>query len=132
MPKVVALRDHARLHPCQARHHQEADVIDIAALTSAAALAWLYLLTLNGGYWRTSHRQPAVGQDSVPLPAVTVVIPARNEADMLPACLASLLGQDYAGRLTVVLVDDDSSDSTAKTAAEIGTTADWTDRKSVV
>jgi hopene-associated glycosyltransferase HpnB len=49
-----------------------------------------------------------------------VVIPARNEADMLPACLPSLLRQDYAGRLSVIVVDDDSSDGTASTAAELG------------
>ena len=84
-------------------------------LTTAAAAAWLYLLTLHGGYWRTSHRLPPGGQGQ--LPAVTVVIPARNEADMLPACLPSLLSQDYSGRLRVIVVDDDSSDGTAKIAA---------------
>jgi hopene-associated glycosyltransferase HpnB len=54
------------------------------------------------------------------LPAVTAVIPARNEAEILPACLPSLLGQEYGGRLAVVLVDDDSSDDTAKVAATLG------------
>ena len=58
-------------------------------------------------------------------PAITAVIPARNEADMLPACLPSLLGQDYAGRFGIVLVDDDSSDSTAKVAAALGEEAGW-------
>jgi hopene-associated glycosyltransferase HpnB len=48
------------------------------------------------------------------------VIPARNEAAILPACLPTLLGQDYPGRLSVIVVDDDSTDSTAKTAAELG------------
>ncbi len=48
------------------------------------------------------------------------MIPARNEAEILPACLPSLLGQEYAGRLAVVLVDDDSSDDTAKVAAALG------------
>jgi len=48
------------------------------------------------------------------------VIPARNEAGILSACLPSLLAQQYAGRLSVIVVDDDSSDSTAKTAAELG------------
>jgi hopene-associated glycosyltransferase HpnB len=76
---------------------------------------------LHGGYWRTSHRLPpeAPGQ----LPAVTVVIPARNEADMLPGCLPSLLSQDYSGQLKVIVVDDDSSDGTAKIATGLGSTA---------
>jgi hopene-associated glycosyltransferase HpnB len=90
-------------------------------LTTAAAAAWLYLLILHGGYWRTSHRLPPGTSGS--LPAVTVVIPARNEADMLPGCLPSLLSQDYPGRLKVIVVDDDSSDGTAAIAAELGDAA---------
>ena len=44
---------------------------------------------------------------------------------MLPACLPSLLSQHYEGRLTVVVVDDDSADTTAKVAAAIGDAAGW-------
>ena len=44
---------------------------------------------------------------------------------MLPACLPSLFGQHYDGRFAVVLVDDDSSDGTAKVATVIGTEAGW-------
>jgi hopene-associated glycosyltransferase HpnB len=66
-----------------------------------------------------------VSANTAPLPAITAVIPARNEADMLPACLPSLLGQHYDGRFAVVLVDDDSSDGTAKVATVIGTEAGW-------
>ena len=39
---------------------------------------------------------------------------------MLPACLPSLLSQDYSGQLRVIVVDDDSSDDTAKVAAAMG------------
>jgi hopene-associated glycosyltransferase HpnB len=53
------------------------------------------------------------------------VIPARNEADVLPACLPSLLRQDYPGRLAVIVVDDDSADGTAGTAAEVAEQAGW-------
>jgi len=38
---------------------------------------------------------------------------------VLPACLSSLLAQDYAGPLRVIVVDDDSSDGTAETAARL-------------
>jgi hopene-associated glycosyltransferase HpnB len=74
----------------------------------------------HGGYWRTGHRLPPVRRAPDSLPVVTAVIPARNEADMLPACLPGLLGQDYRGRLEVIVVDDDSGDGTAKAAAELG------------
>jgi hopene-associated glycosyltransferase HpnB len=104
---------------------QEAAVTFICTLTSAAALAWLYLLLLHGGYWRTGHRLPPSGQVPAALPVVAAVIPARNEADVLPACLPSLLGQRYQGQLTVIVVDDDSSDGTARTAAAIGTASGW-------
>jgi hopene-associated glycosyltransferase HpnB len=110
-------------HPARARLLQEAVVITICALTSVATLAWLYLLTLHGGYWRTGHRLPAGGQGSGRLPSVTAVVPARNEADILPACLPTLLSQDYQGRFSVIVVDDDSTDDTAKIASELGAAA---------
>ena len=48
-----------------------------------------------------------------------MVIPARNEAEVLPVCLPSLLGQDYDGQFTVIVVDDDSTDGTPKIASEL-------------
>src|ERR1700728_2918044 len=100
-------------------------IIDV--LASAAALAWAYLLCLHGGFWRTGHRLPAGpggrGDAAMPParpPAVTIVILARNEADILPACLPGLLSQDYEGTLSVIVVDDDSTDGTAKVAAALG------------
>jgi hopene-associated glycosyltransferase HpnB len=54
---------------------------------------------------------------------VTAVIPARNEADVLPRCLPSVLSQDYGGPLSVILVDDGSTDGTAAIATELATAA---------
>jgi hopene-associated glycosyltransferase HpnB len=50
-------------------------------------------------------------------PDVVAVIPARNEAAVLPATLPTLLAQDYPGAFGVLLVDDQSSDGTAAVAA---------------
>jgi hopene-associated glycosyltransferase HpnB len=47
-------------------------------------------------------------------------VPARNEADSLPATLPGLLAQDYPGEFRVFLVDDRSDDGTAAIAAELG------------
>ena len=51
-------------------------------------------------------------------PSVTVVIPARNEADGIAETIGSLLRQDYAGAVQIILVDDDSSDGTADVARQ--------------
>jgi len=50
---------------------------------------------------------------------VVAVVPARNEAAMLPVTLPALLGQDYPGALAVLVVDDGSTDGTDEVAARI-------------
>jgi len=52
-------------------------------------------------------------------PSVTAVIPARDEAKLLSQSLGSLLAQDYPGRFSIVLVDDQSSDGTAAVARSL-------------
>src|SRR5262249_18968126 len=42
---------------------------------------------------------------------------ARDEADLAPASIASLLAQDYPGSFSVILVDDNSRDGTAEAVA---------------
>ena len=53
-------------------------------------------------------------------PPVTVVVPARDEAPLIGQTLRSLLAQDYAGPLRIVLVDDGSSDGTGAIARSLG------------
>jgi chlorobactene glucosyltransferase len=50
-------------------------------------------------------------------PRVAVIVPARDEADVVRACIAGLLAQDYpAERLSICLVDDGSRDGTSAIA----------------
>lgn len=51
---------------------------------------------------------------------MTAVVPARNEAAVLPSTLPTLLDQDYQGRFEIVVVDDSSTDGTADVAAGLG------------
>jgi hopene-associated glycosyltransferase HpnB len=92
----------------------------LAAAAVSAAAIWIYLLAGHGGYWRTDQRLPsAPSARRARWPQVVAVVPARNEAAMLPLTLPALLTQDYPGGFRVVLVDDCSSDGTAAVAAEI-------------
>jgi hypothetical protein len=50
-------------------------------------------------------------------PFVSVLIPARNEAAKIAACVRSWMAQDYPG-FEVLVYDDDSTDDTAAVAAE--------------
>jgi hopene-associated glycosyltransferase HpnB len=81
---------------------------------------WLYLLAFRGGFWLMRERDDA-DEPNTPSawPSVTAIIPARDEAELLPKSLGSLLTQDYPGRLCVVLVDDQSSDGTAAVARSV-------------
>jgi hopene-associated glycosyltransferase HpnB len=95
-------------------------MLALSIACAAAAVAWIYLLAGHGGYWRTSEWLPPVAAEPDAWPDVVAVVPARNEAEMLPVTLPALLGQEYPGTLTVIVVDDGSSDGTGEVAARIG------------
>jgi len=93
----------------------------LTALTGAAIVAlalWVLLATCWGGYWRTDQRLPPQ-RTPAKWPPVAIVVPARDEAAVLPVTLPSLLAQDYPGSVTLVLVDDASSDGTAEIARDL-------------
>jgi hopene-associated glycosyltransferase HpnB len=94
---------------------------------------WLYLLVARGGFWLAGHRDD---RPDLPLPAVwpaiTAVIPARDEAATIAPCLRSLLGQDYPGRLDVIVIDDNSNDNTAAIAGETAAAVGAATRLTVV
>jgi hopene-associated glycosyltransferase HpnB len=98
-------------------------MLALSIACTAAAVAWVYLVAAHGGYWRTSQRLPRVSGEPDAWPDVVAVVPARNEAEMLPVTLPALLGQDYPGVLAVIVVDDRSSDGTGEVAARIAATA---------
>lgn len=88
----------------------------IAAYASLAT--WLWLTLAQGMFWRTDTRLPP---RTAPArwPSVAIVVPARDEAGVLPLSLPSLLAQDYPGEAGIVLVDDGSTDGTAGLARRL-------------
>lgn len=103
----------------------------MATTLAALSLAvWLYLLFARGGFWR-EHPRPAP-PTSPRWPSVVAVIPARDEAETIGETVASLLGQRYAGRFTLVVVDDHSRDGTEAVAREAARALAAEDRLTIV
>ena len=58
------------------------------------------------------HRlKPAPRENTRASPTVSILVPARNEADHIEECVRSLLGQNYE-KLEVLVLDDQSTDET--------------------
>lgn len=96
-------------------------VIVFVVLVGVSAASWLVITLGRGWFWLTA---PRLGRASGAAPAgrwpsVAVVVPARDEADLLPATLPALLGQNYPGPVRVVLVDDHSEDGTGVLAESL-------------
>ena len=86
-----------------------------AAACLLTVIAWAYLAGCHGGYWRTDQWLPAGQHDPAgqhepagqhdpagqhhpaAWPAVTAVIPARDEAAVLPGTLPALLSPGLPG-----------------------------------
>jgi hopene-associated glycosyltransferase HpnB len=84
--------------------------------------AWIYLFVARGGFWRAAERDDAtlaLPRRFDRWPRVVAVVPARNEADVIGENIGSLLRQSYPGNLSIVVVDDDSSDDTAAIAQDV-------------
>lgn len=99
------------------------DAVELA-ITVLSLVIWVILLGLRGQFWRADQREDVHVTDISIWPSVCAVVPARNEADLLPVTLRSLLMQDYPGSLTVLLIDDHSTDGTAKVAESVAQALD--------
>ena len=93
-------------------------------LTVLSLAIWVGLLVWRGQFWQADQRLDVQLKEGSAWPSVSAVIPARNEASLLPATLRSLLMQDYPGSITVILVDDHSTDGTANVAQSVAQTLD--------
>ena len=110
-------------------------VLETALFASAAIalLIWLILLIGWGQFWRADQRLDGSDRASLPSwPSVTVVIPARNEADLIATAIRSHLNQTYLGPLSVLLVDDHSTDGTADIALQIAQSCGKADQLSIL
>ena len=115
------------------------DVARLAELATYGALGavewgvtWLFLIAVVLGLarlalviglaavQRSRTRPHDVAGESPPTyaPSVSVIVPAYKEEKVVALTVASLLEQDYAGDLEIVVVDDGSPDATYRVAQE--------------
>jgi hopene-associated glycosyltransferase HpnB len=81
-------------------------------------LIWLYLFAAHGNFWRIGKLVAQAPPSAGKLVSVAVIVPARDEADVVGRCIASLLHQSGGHSIHVFLIDDASSDSTAQVARD--------------
>ena len=79
------------------------------------------MLLFRGMFWRVAPLLRKGSSDARPA-RVAVVIPARDEAEVIGHALDSLLAQRLDGELAIFVVDDASSDATAEIARSRGVT----------
>jgi len=103
-------------------------------LALLALLIWAVLLLNRGGFWRIAPdllpASPAAASGTAT--AVLAIVPARDEAAVLPETLPSLLAQAMPGPFHVLLVDDHSTDGTADRARDLAAACGHADRLTVV
>jgi hopene-associated glycosyltransferase HpnB len=105
----------------------------LSILATISLLAWLFILfhpARPWDFWPVAEDLP-LPEISDPLPSTVIVVPARNEADSLPATLPALLQQDYPD-YRVVIVDDRSDDGTAGVARGIAEKMGCAERLTVI
>ena len=95
-----------------------ASVVAARLLQAIVALSLLYVgyLAWHGRRGMRVARTAGASDAASELPTVTIIIPARNEARTIAALIGDLLRQDYAA-LSVLVVDDGSTDGTAEVVA---------------
>ncbi|MGH7103001.1 MAG: glycosyltransferase [Acetobacteraceae bacterium] len=90
-------------------------------LAMLALAAWFWLFVGRDRFWRSGPElAPLAPQVAA---TVDVVVPARDEAESIAESLSSLLGQDHAGPVRVILVDDGSRDATLEIARGLAAAA---------
>jgi hopene-associated glycosyltransferase HpnB len=101
------------------------------ALAAVSLAIWIYLVFARGGFWLGRERDDASILPAAKPPPVTIVVPARNEAENIARSVASLLRQTYPS-FSLVVVDDNSDDGTAELAREAASALNASDRLTIV
>lgn len=95
---------------------------DLLLSPHSGILIFLVILLLIGLTNLRSFRRMERYGTPVNFPRVAILVPARNEAANIEACIRSLLAQDYA-HFEIMALDDHSTDRTGAILAELAAAA---------
>lgn len=87
---------------------------------AVSIIIWIILIIFRGGFWLANQRLATVRGKIDNPPEVVVIIPARNEEMTIGESLSSLLKQNYEGKFSIIVVNDNSEDGTLKAAKIAG------------
>jgi hopene-associated glycosyltransferase HpnB len=104
----------------------------LLTIATLLLMIWIFLLLFWGQFWRADQRLELNNIDLPSYPSICAIIPARNEADVLPVSLKSLLNQDYSGQFSIILIDDQSTDKTGEVAQNIANQLNQSDRLNII
>ena len=107
-------------------------ILILLTIAILSLIIWIFLLLFWGQFWRADQQLELNNIDLSNYPSVCAIIPARNEADVLPVSLKSLLNQDYSGQFSIILIDDQSTDKTGEVAQHIANQLNQSDRLNII
>ena len=107
-------------------------ILTLLSIAIFSLIIWVFLLLFWGQFWQANQRLEINNIDLPSYPSVCAIIPARNEADVLPVSLKSLLSQEYPGEFSIILIDDQSTDKTGEVAQNIADNLNQSDRLKVI
>ncbi len=81
-------------------------------------LPWVAVLLFGAFAVKRPRTLPRSGEERTDPPSVSIVVPARNEADTIKSCVASLAALRYPD-FEIVVVDDRSDDDTGALARQV-------------
>jgi hopene-associated glycosyltransferase HpnB len=107
-------------------------MMTLLILSTLSLVVWLYLALFHDRFWHADQRLPDDNSDRSEWPDVSVVIPARNEEKTIKRTIRSLLNQRYGGKLSIIVVNDNSEDNTEAEAQSAALTSKEKQRLNVL
>ncbi len=98
---------------------QVATPVSVYQIAASAFVGYSVVNAIADWFTFRQPKRPIAEPAPAPYPSLSVLIPARNEAAVIGACIRSLLAQDYPGALEILVLDDHSTDDTARIACDI-------------